>query len=80
MTHISLDARHYRIPTTPIRDWLRHARAALRVSASANRHVPQSFLDDIALTRSDVVRAVDRGTSEIGLLGLGWQKPRRSSF
>lgn len=80
MTHISLDARHYRASAHPVRDWLRHARAALRVPAAANGHLPQSFLDDIALTRTDVVRAVDRGTSEIGLLGLGWQKPRRSGF
>jgi hypothetical protein len=33
----------------------------------------------IGLDREEIVRKVDRGSVEIGLLSLGWQPPRTSS-
>ncbi|RUT81968.1 MULTISPECIES: hypothetical protein [unclassified Mesorhizobium] len=64
-------------------DWLRHARAAIRLArrdiAYQNvEDLSDRQLRDIGGERRDVARAMDRELGRLGLLDIGWQRPRRS--
>jgi hypothetical protein len=61
----------------PLLDWLRQARMAVRLAdqPAVSRDAP--LLADVGLSADQIGRAVDRGSIEIGLLGLGWQQPGR---
>ncbi len=56
-------------------DWLRQARTAATLAAPSVASTEAAFLADVGLSADQIGRAVDRGNSEIGLLGLGWQQP-----
>jgi hypothetical protein len=58
-------------------DWLRQARVAARLADQPPLHRDAPFLADVGLSADQIGRAVDRGSAEIGLLGLGWQQPGR---
>ena len=58
-------------------DWLRQARVAARLPNESVENLSDDLLRDIGAERHDVAKAVDRELCEIGLLGTGWQKPRR---
>ncbi|TPN83755.1 hypothetical protein FJ987_05135 [Mesorhizobium sp. CU2] len=58
-------------------DWLRQARIAARLPNESIEDLSDDLLRDIGAERRNVAKAVDRELREIGLLGTGWQKPRR---
>jgi len=58
-------------------DWLRQARVAAQVPHESVEDLSDALLRDIGAERRDVAKAVDRQLREIGLLGTGWQQPRR---
>ncbi|MEQ1940063.1 hypothetical protein ABMA46_17600 [Mesorhizobium sp. CN5-321] len=60
-------------------DWLKQARVAARLPVPAPASPPDPLACDVGLDREEIVRKVDRGSVEIGLLSLGWQPPRTSS-
>ena len=60
------------------RDWLRQARVAARLSQESVEDLSDSQLRDIGAERRDISKSVDRELREIGLLGTGWQQPKRS--
>lgn len=59
-------------------DWLKQAKVAARLPNHPAATPLTSFLSDVDLTEDQIGRAVDRGSLEIGLLGLGWQSPNRT--
>lgn len=61
-------------------DWLRQARIAARLPNESVEDLSDDLLRDIGAERRDVAKAVDRELHEIGLLGTGWQKPRRPNL
>jgi hypothetical protein len=56
-------------------DWFRQARVAVRLAGRPVACHDAPLLADVGLTADQIGRAVDRGSVEIGLLGLGWQQP-----
>jgi uncharacterized protein YjiS (DUF1127 family) len=58
-------------------DWLRQARVAAQVPHESVEDLSDALLRDIGAERRDVAKAVDRQLREVGLLGTGWQQPRR---
>ncbi|AZO50058.1 MAG: hypothetical protein EOS58_04640 [Mesorhizobium sp.] len=58
-------------------DWLRQARVAAQLPLESIEDLSDDLLRDIGAERRDVAKAVDRQLREIGLLGTGWQQPRR---
>lgn len=60
-----------------ILDWLRQARVAAGLADQPAPSRDAALLYDVGLSADQIGRAVDRGSTEIGLLGLGWQKPGR---
>ena len=60
------------------RDWLRQARVAARLSQESVEDLSDGQLRDIGAERRDISKSVDRELREIGLLGTGWQQPKRS--
>lgn len=63
-------------------DWFRHARVAIRLARHDIAHqnvenLSDRQLRDIGAERRDVARAMDRELGRLGLLDIGWQKPRR---
>ncbi|MFD1982214.1 hypothetical protein ACFSOZ_05855 [Mesorhizobium newzealandense] len=66
-------------------DWLRHARVAVRLAHQDVAHqdvedLSDRQLRDIGAERRDVARAMDRELGRLGLLDIGWQKPRRKGI
>ncbi|RUU79077.1 MULTISPECIES: hypothetical protein [unclassified Mesorhizobium] len=64
-------------------DWLRHARIAIRLARRDITYqnvedLSDRQLRDIGGERRDVARAMDRELGRLGLLDIGWQRPRRS--
>ncbi|RRI02615.1 hypothetical protein EH240_11475 [Mesorhizobium tamadayense] len=57
--------------------WLRQARVAVRLRHESVEELSDSQLRDIGAERRDVTKAMDRELREIGLLGSGWQQPRK---
>jgi hypothetical protein len=60
-------------------DWFRQARVAVRLADKPVACNDAPLLADVGLTADQIGRAVDRGSVEIGLLGLGWQQPGRNA-
>ncbi|RWE77486.1 MAG: hypothetical protein EOS63_19460 [Mesorhizobium sp.] len=60
------------------RDWLRQARVASRLPQDSVEDLSDSQLRDIGAERRDISKAMDRELRDIGLLGTGWQQPKRS--
>ncbi|CDX25711.1 conserved hypothetical protein [Mesorhizobium sp. ORS 3324] len=58
-------------------DWLRQARVAARMTHESIEGLSDSQLRDIGAERRDVAKAMDRELRMIGLLGSGWQDPRK---
>ncbi|UVK39791.1 hypothetical protein LHFGNBLO_001196 [Mesorhizobium sp. AR10] len=59
-------------------DWLRHARVAVNLPQHQNvEDLSDRQLRDIGARRKDITRAMDRELGRLGLLDIGWQKPRR---
>ena len=78
MSHIALHPVHVR-PNwlAAVVDWLRQARVAVKLPLPDVENLSDRQLRDIGVGRKDVTRAMDRETDRLGLLGLGWQQPRR---
>lgn len=63
-------------------EWFRHAKIAVKLPQKHNlRHenvedLSDRQLRDIGAERKDVARAMDRELGRLGLLDIGWQKPR----
>lgn len=60
-------------------DWLRQANVAARLPLESVDDLSDRQLRDIGGERHDIAKAMDRELREIGLLGTGWQQPRRSN-
>ncbi|WP_192255952.1 hypothetical protein [Mesorhizobium silamurunense] len=58
-------------------DWLRQARVAARLPHESVEDLSDSQLRDIGAERRNVTKAMDRELRMIGLLGSGWEQPRR---
>ena len=58
-------------------DWLRQAKVAVSLPRQDVEDLSDLQLRDIGAKRKDVTRAVDRELGRLGLLDIGWQKPRR---
>jgi uncharacterized protein YjiS (DUF1127 family) len=58
-------------------DWLRQARVAIHLPRQDVEDLSDRQLRDIGAKRKNVTRAVDRELGRLGLLDIGWQKPRR---
>ncbi|RWM24877.1 MAG: hypothetical protein E5X74_25145 [Mesorhizobium sp.] len=58
-------------------DWLRQARVAARLPHESIEDLSDRQLRDIGGERRDVAKAMDREFRMIGLLGTGWEIPRR---
>jgi len=58
-------------------DWLRQARVAARIAHESVEDLTDSQLRDIGAERRDVTKVMDRELRLIGLLGTGWELPRR---
>ena len=59
----------------PLRDWLRQARAALKVPRHGIEGLPESYLRDIGVRSTDLARDRLQEPTRLGLLDLGWQPP-----
>ena len=59
-----------------VTDWLRQARVAIKLPRQDVEDLSDRQLRDISAQRKDVTRAVDRELGRLGLLDVGWQKPR----
>jgi hypothetical protein len=57
-------------------DWLRHAKIAANLPHESIEHLSDRQLRDIGAERKDVARAMDRELGRLGLLDIGWQRPR----
>jgi hypothetical protein len=83
MSHIVLNSPAPRsIRLHAVLDWFRHMKVAANIPLA--NIAPESVEDlsdrqlrDIGGKRKDVTRAMDRELGRIGLLDIGWQKPRR---
>ncbi|PDQ17457.1 hypothetical protein CN311_29970 [Mesorhizobium sanjuanii] len=64
-------------------EWFRHAKIALNLPLKSNQQhedvedLSDRQLRDIGAERKDVARAMDRELGRLGLLDIGWQKPRK---
>ena len=59
-------------------DWLKQAKVAASLPGLETMSPPDPLVSDLGLDGKDILRKVDRGAVEIGLLSLGWQPPRTS--
>ncbi|RUV66882.1 MAG: hypothetical protein EOR30_09685 [Mesorhizobium sp.] len=60
----------------PVLEWLRHAKIAVNLPHEKVEDLPDRQLRDIGAERKDVARAMDRELGRLGLLDIGWQRPR----
>ncbi|MER8440746.1 hypothetical protein NKH36_08810 [Mesorhizobium sp. M1312] len=58
-------------------DWFRHAKVAVNLPHEKVDDLPDRQLHDIGAERKDVARAMDRELGRLGLLDIGWQRPRQ---
>ncbi|WP_254020599.1 hypothetical protein, partial [Mesorhizobium escarrei] len=58
-------------------DWFRHAKVAVNIPQENVEDLPDRQLRDIGAERKDVARAMDRELGRLGLLDIGWQRPRK---
>ncbi|TGQ43846.1 MULTISPECIES: hypothetical protein [unclassified Mesorhizobium] len=63
-------------------EWLRHAKIALNLPYEPNlshdnvEDLSDRQLRDIGGERKDIARAMDKELGRLGLLDIGWQRPR----
>ncbi|MEI8697843.1 hypothetical protein [Mesorhizobium sp. ISC15] len=64
-------------------EWFHHARIAINLSQEPGlprenvEDLSDRQLRDIGAERKDVARAMDQELGRLGLLDIGWQKPKR---
>ncbi|MER9432438.1 hypothetical protein NKL07_07375 [Mesorhizobium sp. C280B] len=58
-------------------DWLRHAKIAVNLPYENVEDLADRQLRDIGGERKDIARAMDRELGRLGLLDIGWQRPRK---
>jgi len=58
-------------------EWLRQAKVAASLPRQDVEDLSDRQLRDIGARRQDVSRALDREIGRLGLLDIGWQRPRR---
>ena len=78
MSHIALKypaARSIRLRA--LLEWLRHAKVAVNLPYESAEDLSDYQLRDIGGERQDIARAMDRELGRLGLLDIGWQRPRR---
>jgi hypothetical protein len=84
MSHIALSPTA--VPPVWLRavlDWFRHAKIAVNLPHEPNlpyenvEDLSDRQLRDIGAERKDVARAMDRELGRLGLLDIGWQRPRK---
>ncbi|TIM04116.1 MAG: hypothetical protein E5Y67_33755 [Mesorhizobium sp.] len=59
-----------------VSDWFRHAKMAVNLPPENVDDLSDRQLRDIGAERKDVARAMDRELGRLGLLDIGWQRPR----
>ncbi|RWC45459.1 MAG: hypothetical protein E5V72_31040 [Mesorhizobium sp.] len=57
-------------------DWFRHAKVAVNLPHQNVDDLADRQLRDIGAERKDVARVTDRELGRLGLLDIGWQRPR----
>ncbi|MER8826290.1 hypothetical protein NKH73_05025 [Mesorhizobium sp. M0938] len=84
MSHIALKSPSARpIWLRAAIEWFHHARIAINLprEPSLPRENVEDLSDrqlrDIGAERKDVARAMDQELGRLGLLDIGWQKPKR---
>jgi hypothetical protein len=60
-----------------VSDWFRHAKMAVNLPPENVDDLSDRQLRDIGAERKDVARAMDRELGRLGLLDIGWQRPRK---
>ncbi|UVC16479.1 hypothetical protein [Mesorhizobium onobrychidis] len=64
-------------------EWFRHAKIAVNLLREPKpphesiENLSDRQLLDIGVERKDVARAMDRELGRLGLIDIGWQRPRR---
>ena len=62
-------------------EWFRHAKIAVNLRHELPYENAEDLSDrqlrDIGAERKDVARAMDRELGRLGLLDIGWQRPRK---
>ncbi|RWP15571.1 hypothetical protein [Mesorhizobium sp.] len=59
-----------------VSDWFRRAKMAVNLPPENVDDLSDRQLRDIGAERKDVARAMDRELGRLGLLDIGWQRPR----
>ena len=77
MSHIALNSA----PARPAwlaatLDWLRQARVAVSLPHQDVEDLSDRQLRDVGARRKDIARAMDREMGRLGLLDIGWQRPK----
>lgn len=78
MTHIALrlgNVQPNRL--NAVFEWLRQAKVAASLPRQDIEDLSDRQLRDIGAHRKDVSRALDREVGRLGLLDIGWQRPRK---
>jgi hypothetical protein len=77
MSHIALSSVTIRPAwLRAVFDWFRHAKIAVNLPHEKVEDLPDRQLRDIGAERKDVAQAMDRELGRLGLLDIGWQRPR----
>jgi uncharacterized protein YjiS (DUF1127 family) len=78
MSHIVLSSATVRpVWLRAVFDWFRHAKIAVNLAQENIEDLPDRQLRDIGAERKDVARVMDRELGRLGLLDVGWQRPRK---
>jgi hypothetical protein len=78
MSHIALKSPTARpIWLHAALEWLRHAKIAVNLPYEDTEELSDRQLRDIGGERKDIARAMDMELGRLGLLDIGWQRPRR---
>ncbi|PAQ06043.1 hypothetical protein [Mesorhizobium temperatum] len=80
MSHIALSSETIRPAwLRAVSDWFRHAKIAINLPHENVEDLPDRQLRDIGAERKDVAHVMDRELGRLGLLDIGWQRPRKRS-
>ncbi|RWK58530.1 hypothetical protein [Mesorhizobium sp.] len=78
MSHIALSSETIRPAwLRAVSDWFRHAKIAINLPHENVEDLPDRQLRDIGAERKDVAHVMDRELGRLGLLDIGWQRPRK---
>jgi uncharacterized protein YjiS (DUF1127 family) len=79
MSHITLSSETIRPAwLRATLDWFRYAKVAVNLPHEKVEDLPDRQLRDIGAERKDVAHVMDRELGRLGLLDIGWQRPRKT--